>query len=144
MCEASLLWNQRFMRRSVESRRSWICSWGISFHVVCLQVHKTSQWLLEYHGERVDHQQNSRYFQWATFLANVQARLAVTPVIFQRRLAESSLMWPGGFLLKYGMCNFLKDGQYLGLWNLRNVADWPEQVGSEIGYCIQWRPKISH
>lgn len=31
------------MRRGMESKRSWIASWGMSLHAVCMRVHKSSR-----------------------------------------------------------------------------------------------------
>ncbi|KAJ4432617.1 hypothetical protein ANN_21240 [Periplaneta americana] len=77
-------------RRGKETKRAWICCWGISLHVVCMRVHKRQEWVLEDHDEQVADQSYPRHVRCATYLANVQAREAVISVVLRRRLAQSS------------------------------------------------------
>ncbi|KAJ4440639.1 hypothetical protein ANN_08786 [Periplaneta americana] len=86
-CEASMRCNQS---RGMESKRAWICSWGISLLAVCMRVLKASRVELEDHDEQVADKPYPRHVRLATCLANVQAKEAVISVVLPRRLPQSS------------------------------------------------------
>ncbi|KAJ4434131.1 hypothetical protein ANN_16451 [Periplaneta americana] len=77
-------------RRGMESKRAWICSWGISSTQFVCESTKRQEWMLEDHDEQVADQPYPRHVRWAKCLANVQAREAVISVVLRRRLAQSS------------------------------------------------------
>ena len=98
----------------MESKRVWICSWGISLHAI-LQSVKSGCWRTKLPINHMLDMFDGRYVRRTCWPGK--------PSLLEESLHNPRQMWSVEHsLLKCGMWICLKEGQCLGLQNLHNVV----------------------
>jgi hypothetical protein len=103
------------MRRDTKSKRAWINSFGIYFHVIYIRVHNALRVVIsrvpwkQVTATHIPDMFNGRHVWW-----NCRSQKHWYRSFFERDLHNPRHILPGIVLLKYGMWSLLKEGQYSG------------------------------